>query len=110
MIYLDNAATTHLAPEVLDAMRPYLTEEFGNASSVHQLGARARVAIESARETVARAIGAETREIVFTSGGTEADNAAIKGAIFKQYAALKDWSKIKIVTSKAEHLTLCWNQ
>ena len=106
MIYLDNAATTPLAPEVLDAMRPFLTEEFGNASSVYQLGSRARVAIESARETVARAIGAETREIVFTSGGTEADNAAIKGALFKQYAEHADWKKIKIVTSHAEHLAV----
>jgi len=87
-------------------MRPFLEGEFGNASSVHQLGSRARVAIEAARETVARAIGAETREIVFTSGGTEADNAAIKGATLKQYAELKDWSKIKIVTSRAEHLAV----
>jgi cysteine desulfurase len=106
LVYLDNAATTPLAPEVLDAMRPYLEGEFGNASSVHQLGSRARVAIESARDTIARAINAEPREIVFTSGGTEADNAAIKGAIFKQYAELKDWNKIKIVTSRAEHLAV----
>jgi cysteine desulfurase len=103
MIYLDNAATTPLAPEVLDAMRPFLQEEFGNASSVHQLGSRARVAIESARDTIARAINAEPREIVFTSGGTEGNNAALKGAIFKQYADHKDWNKIKIVTSRVEH-------
>jgi cysteine desulfurase len=106
MVYLDNAATTPLAPAVLDAMRPFLTEEFGNASSVHQLGSRARVALETARETIARAINAEPREIVFTSGGTEADNAAVKGAIFKQYAEHNDWSKIKIVTSRAEHLAV----
>jgi cysteine desulfurase len=106
MIYLDNAATTPLAPEVLDAMRPFLDAEFGNASSVHQLGAHARVALEAARETVARAINAEPREIVFTSGGTESDNAAIKGAIFKQYEAHNDWKKLKIVTSQAEHLAV----
>ena len=106
MIYLDNAATTPLAPEVLDAMRPFLEQEFGNASSVYQLGSRARVAIEAARETVARAINAEPREIVFTSGGTESDNAAIKGAIFKQYAEHNDWNKLKIVTSRAEHLAV----
>jgi cysteine desulfurase len=106
MIYLDNAATTPLAPEVLDAMRPFLTEEFGNASSVHQLGSRARVVLEAARETIARAINAEPREIVFTSGGTEADNAAIKGALFKQYAERNEWNKLKMVTSRAEHLAV----
>jgi cysteine desulfurase len=106
MIYLDNAATTPLAPEVLDAMRPFLAEEFGNASSVHQLGGHARVALEAAREMIARAIQAEPREIVFTSGGTEADNTAIKGPLFKQYAEHKDWSKIRIVTSHAEHLAV----
>ncbi len=106
LVYLDNAATTPLAPEVLDAMRPFLEGEFGNASSVHQLGSRARVAIEAARETVARAINAEPREIVFTSGGTEADNAAIKGATLNQYAELKVWNKIKIVTSRAEHIAV----
>ncbi len=103
MVYLDNAATTPLAPEVLEAMRPYLAEEFGNASSVYRLGSRARVAIEEARETVARAIHAEPREIVFTSGGTESNNAAIKGAIFKQYEEHKAWNKLQIVTSPTEH-------
>jgi len=106
MIYLDNAATTPLAPEVLEAMRPFLGEEFGNASSVHQLGSRARVAIESARETVARAIHAAPREIVFTSGGTEANNAAIKGSLFKHYTdhfSGKPWSELKVLTSSAEH-------
>jgi cysteine desulfurase len=106
MIYLDNAATTPLDPKVLDTMRPYFEGEFGNASSVHQLGTHARVALESARETVARAINAEPREIVFTSGGTESDNAAIKGAAFKQYAEHNDWKNIKIVTSRAEHLAV----
>ncbi|HZK76727.1 MAG TPA: cysteine desulfurase family protein [Candidatus Kapabacteria bacterium] len=106
MIYLDNAATTPLAPEVLEAMRPFLEGEFGNASSVYRLGSRARVALEEAREVIARAIHAEPREIVFTSGGTEANNAAIKGALFKHYAdhfSGKPWSDLQVLTSPVEH-------
>src|SRR5437660_232970 len=103
MVYLDNAATTPLAPEVLDAMRPFLDEEFGNASSVYRLGSRARVALEEARETIARAIHAEPREIVFTSGGTEANNAAIKGAIFQKLRETKSFQDLGIVTSPTEH-------
>lgn len=78
-VYLDHAATTPLEPAVRDAMRPYWTEEFGNASSVHAPGRRARHAVEESRERVARCLGAAPGEIVFTSGGTEADNAALKG-------------------------------
>ena len=80
-IYLDNNATTPVAPEVAEAMRPYVTEDFGNASSVHWFGQRAREAVEKAREQVARLINAPPAEIVFTSGGTESDNAAVFGAV-----------------------------
>ncbi len=80
-VYLDHAATTPMAPAVLEAMTPHLTEHYGNASSVHQLGRQARVALEEARERVAGCLGAEPSEIVFTSGGTEADNLALKGVL-----------------------------
>jgi cysteine desulfurase len=79
MIYLDTAATTPVHPEVLRAMWPYLTGEFGNPSSVHELGASADRALDAARADVAAFLGARPAEIVFTSGGTEADNLAIKG-------------------------------
>jgi len=79
-IYLDHAATTPLRPEVLEAMRPYLGEIFGNPSSAHSFGRAARAALDEAHERVARALDAEAREVVLTSGGTEANNLAIKGA------------------------------
>lgn len=103
MVYLDNAATTPLAPEVEQAMRPFFEGEFGNASSVYQLGSRARVSLEEARNVIANAIHAEPKEIVFTSGGTEANNAAIKGAIFKQFEEGKIGNDLRILTSPAEH-------
>lgn len=78
-IYLDNAATTPIHPEVREAMLPYLAEGFGNPSSIYQEGREARKAIETARDQVARALGADHSEIIFTSGGTEADNLAIIG-------------------------------
>ena len=77
MIFLDHAATTPLDPEVLEAMMPYLREAYGNASSVHALGRRARHAVEESRQTIARLLGAEPAEIVFTSGATEANNLAL---------------------------------
>ncbi len=80
-IYFDNNATTPLLPEVLEAMRPYLLESFGNASSIHQQGQRARAAVEGAREQVAELLGARSSEIVFTSGGTEGDNLALFGLV-----------------------------
>ena len=78
-IYLDHAATSPLRPPVLEAMLPYLTEHAGNPSSLHAAGRRARQGVDEARETVAQLIGAQPREIVFTGGGTEADNLAVKG-------------------------------
>jgi cysteine desulfurase len=78
-IYMDANATTPLVPEVLDAMRPWLLENFGNASSIHQHGQRARAAVERARESVARLINCRESEVVFTSGGTESDNMALFG-------------------------------
>jgi cysteine desulfurase len=79
MVYLDHSATTPLDPEVLQAMMPYLTEEFGNASSVYGLGQRARQAIDQARDEVAAFYGVVAKEVVFTSGGTEGDNFAFRG-------------------------------
>src|SRR5579864_8436561 len=78
-IYLDNNATTPVLPEVLEAMRPYLGEHFGNASSIHHHGQETRAAIERARDSVALLLGCQAAEIVFTSGGTEGDNLAIAG-------------------------------
>src|SRR6202035_4248615 len=80
-IYLDHNATTPVHPGVLEAMLPYLGSEFGNPSSAHYFGQHARQAIEGAREAVATLIGARPVEVVFTSGGTEADNAAILGVV-----------------------------
>jgi cysteine desulfurase len=78
-IYLDNNATTPVLPEVLEAMRPYFGERFGNASSIHHHGQETRAAVERARDSVASLLGCQPAEIVFTSGGTEADNLAIAG-------------------------------
>ncbi|HEX7221890.1 MAG TPA: cysteine desulfurase family protein [Candidatus Limnocylindrales bacterium] len=97
-IYLDHAATTPLRREALDAMLPFLTEQFGNPSSAHSFGRKARAALDEAHERVAKQIGAEAREIVFTSGGTEANNLAIKGAAWAGKARGH-----RIVTSPVEH-------
>ena len=80
-VYLDNNATTPVLPEVLDAMRPYFGEHFGNASSIHHHGQETRAAVERARESVAVLLGCRPAEVVFTSGGTEADNLAIFGLV-----------------------------
>ena len=96
MIYLDNNATTRLVPEVLAAMMPFLTDEFGNPSSAHQLGRTAREAVENARLSVADLVGAsEPSEIVFTSGGTESDNWAILGSLGQL--------KRHVITTAVEH-------
>ena len=97
-IYLDHAATTPLRPEVLDAMLPYLTEHHGNASSLHASGRRARQGLDEARERIAAILGAKPREIVFTSGGSEADNLAVKGAAWAASARGRH-----VVTSGVEH-------
>src|ERR1700736_5136643 len=80
-IYLDNNATTPLLPQVFEAMRPYFGDEFGNASSIHHHGQHTRAAVEDARESVAALLGCRASEIVFASGGTEADNLAIAGLV-----------------------------
>ncbi|HCI69939.1 MAG TPA: cysteine desulfurase NifS [Balneola sp.] len=96
-VYFDNAATTPIDERVLDTMLPYMREDFGNANSAHHLGQKAKVAVEDAREYVASVIGAEPSEVIFTSGGTESDNAAIKGVL----AVAGD--KNEIITSELEH-------
>ncbi|HEY8687810.1 MAG TPA: cysteine desulfurase family protein [Chitinophagaceae bacterium] len=95
-IYFDNAATTSLDEEVLDAMMPYLTEEFGNPSSIYSYGRETRMAIESARKSVAKILNAHPAEIFFTSGGTESSNTAIN-------AAVKDLGCKNIISSAIEH-------
>ena len=97
MIYFDNNATTPIAPEVFDAMRPFLEAGFGNPSSAHAAGREARHAIEAGRGSVARMLGCRSSEIVFTSGGTESDNWAIRGAL----PAGRE--KKHIVTTRVEH-------
>jgi len=97
-IYLDHAATTPLRREVLDAMLPYLTDTFGNPSSAHGFGRAARAGLDEAHERIATALGAEAREIVMTSGGTEANNLALKGAAWAGKARGH-----RIVTSSVEH-------
>lgn len=98
-IYADNAATTALSKSVLDEMMPYLTTEYGNASSLYDLGGRAKMAVERARGQVAAAIGAEQREIYFTGGGSESDNWAIKGAA--EFMAKK--GKKHVISTAFEH-------
>lgn len=100
-IYLDHAATTPLRDEVLDAMLPFLRGEYGNASSAHGYGRRARVAVDAARETVARVIGCEPGEVLFTSGGTEANNAALVGVLTSPEQRAS--GRTGLVTSRAEH-------
>ena len=83
-VYLDNAASTPLLPEVKEAMLPYLGEVFGNPQSLHDWGDKARMALDEAREKVAGLIGADAEEIIFTSGGTESNNLAVKGMALAQ--------------------------
>jgi cysteine desulfurase len=95
-IYFDNAATTALDPQVLEAMMPFFTERFGNPSSIYSYGRETRLAIESARKSVARTLNAHPAEIFFTSGGTEASNTAI-------FSAVRDLGCTHIITSPIEH-------
>jgi len=97
-VYLDNASTTRVDPEVLDAMLPYLSERYGNPSSIHSLGHDAKDAVESSRDRIASSIKSRSDELVFTSGGTESNNFALKGTAF----ANRDKGK-HIITSAVEH-------
>ena len=97
-IYLDHAATTPLRAEALQAMLPYLRDAFGNPSSIHAVGQRARVALEDARDAVAKVLDCRANEVVFTSGGTESDNAALKGGAL----ALRPTGN-HVVTTVIEH-------
>ncbi len=98
MIYMDHSATSPVDPEVFEAMKPYFIDSFGNASTLYSLGREGKKAMESAREEVASIIGAEPKEIIFTSGGTESDNIAILGTAYK----LKKKGN-HIITSDIEH-------
>src|SRR5256885_250724 len=97
-VYLDHNATTGVDPEVFEAMLPFLASEYGNAASIHSFGQKARAAVETAREQVAALLGARSQEIVFTSGGTEADNHAIFGIVEAASAQKKH-----VITSAIEH-------
>src|SRR5688500_18865927 len=96
VIYLDNAATTKLDKEVLDAMLPFMIDNFGNPSSTYSVGRTVRIAIESARKKVAQLLGVKPTNIFFTSGGTESNNTAIA-------VALRDLGCTHIITSAIEH-------
>ena len=96
-VYFDHAATTPLDERVLDTMIPFLKNQYGNANSPHHLGQQSKVAVEDAREKIAQLLGAEPSEIIFTSGGTESDNAAISGALEVS------GPKKEVITSKLEH-------
>lgn len=95
-VYFDHAATTPMDERVFEAMKPYFTQQFGNANSAHQMGNKAKVAVEEAREKVAELIGAQPAEVIFTCGGTESDNTVIKGAV-------QATQKTEIITSPLEH-------
>ena len=97
-IYLDNAATTPCDPRVLEAMLPYFTDKFGNASTLYSYGREAKTALEDSREEIARVLNSDSSEVVFTSGGTESNNTALKGVAY----ALKDKGD-HIITSQIEH-------
>ena len=102
-VYLDHSATTPTDPRVVEAMLPYLTEKFGNASSVHFFGQEARAAVDRARREVAALIGARANEIVFVSGGTEANNLAIRGITEGGLSRASASAKGHVITSSIEH-------
>ena len=97
-IYMDNSATTPVKEEVLEAMLPYFTEKYGNPSSIYKLASASKVAVENARDQVAKALGAQSKEIYFTAGGSESDNWAIKGVAYNQKK-----NGNHIITTKIEH-------
>lgn len=100
-IYLDNSATTRVDDSVLEAMLPYFKQDYGNASSSHAFGKKAKRALEQSRETISKAINAEKSEIYFTSGGTESNNLALKGLFFSNYPR-----KNHFITTKIEHASV----
>ncbi len=103
-IYLDNAATTPVAREVLKAMQPYFAEKYGNASSLHLLGQEAKRALEESRTSIARSIGAKSDEIIFTSGGTEGNNLAVKGLFFTKKKEMQNKDKKPhVIITRIEH-------
>jgi cysteine desulfurase len=105
-IYLDHNATTSVDPGVLDAMLPYFSTEFGNASSIHTFGQHARAAVETAREQVAALVGARPQEIVFTSGGTESDNHAIFGVVLPSLSSSTSSTSLTsphVISTTVEH-------
>jgi len=106
-IYFDNAATTPLAKEVFEVMLPWFSEKFGNASSIHSYGREAKEALEKSRENIAKKLNADSGEIIFTSGGTESNNLALKGIAFANRDKFKDIKDINkkphIITTKIEH-------
>ena len=98
-VYADNAATTQIAPQVLEAMLPYLKEQYGNPSTLYRLGRESKIAMEKARSQVAQVIGAGAEEIFFTGSGTESDNMALKGVLYGPAAK----GKKGLITTKIEH-------
>ena len=102
-IYMDHAATSPLRPEVLEAMQPYLTDAYGNPSSLHAYGREARVALDSARHVIASCLNCDPRELVFTSGGTESDNTALFGAAWQRWSSGRNASPGHIITTSVEH-------
>src|SRR5690242_21747995 len=100
IVYLDHSATTPTDPRVVDAMLPYFTEFYGNPASSHSFGRKAESAVEAARETIARILNCSPSEIIFTSGGSESDNLAIRGAA---WAAHSQGKGRHIITAPVEH-------
>lgn len=102
MIYLDNASTTRIDPSVLDAMMPFLTDEYGNPGTIYGLGRRAKEAIEKARSQVAKFIGAKPEQIIFTSGGTEANNMVFSSLL----SFLEQSEKTHVITTSSDHVSV----
>ena len=102
-IYLDNASTTPTDKRVVEAMQKYWNADFANPSSIHSMGVAAKKAVLSARKTIAQSLNAHDREIIFTSGGTEANNLAIFGVVKKQLMAGK---KVHAITTEIEHSSI----
>jgi cysteine desulfurase len=98
-IYLDHTATTPLDPQVFEAMKPYMLEKFGNASSIHSFGREVRAALDESRDSIAKLLGAHAGEVFFVSGGTEADNTAVKGTAW----AMRKNGKSHVITNRTEH-------